>query len=48
MRATIIIENWCKLLVDHAWRFERKVTWAEYVEMSKRRDGEGSTWRALL
>lgn len=48
MRATITIQEWCRLTLEHRWRNERKVTWAEYKEMSQRRDGEGTKWRALI
>ena len=45
---TITIQSWCTMLIDHTWRFERKVSWAEYKAMSQYRNNEGTKWRAII
>ncbi len=42
----IFTYNFGLLGLEKAWRFQRKVTWAEYEVMAKNYPGEGSTWKA--
>ena len=38
----------CTLLITPQWRVDRRVTWSDYLAMSKSRSGEGVSWKALI
>jgi len=44
----ITILFYSSLLPTQCWHVERKVTWNEYLNMSKYLKGEGITWKATF
>lgn len=43
----ITIQELCTLLPTPTWRVQYKLSWPEYVAMSKWRANEGTQWRAI-
>ena len=44
----ITIQEWCTLLPTPVWRVQYKISWQEYVTMSKWRANEGTQWKATI
>lgn len=44
----ITIQEWCTLLPTPVWRVQYRLSWQEYVAMSKWRVNEGTQWKATF